>query len=120
MRSSVERVPGQESRRRVLLEISEGWHVNANPASLGFLIPTGVELARNGSHGPRLAAVVYPQGTRFSPRFSLEPLTVYEGKVAIDVELPADVPESARLELTFQACDASSCLPPETVPLAIP
>jgi uncharacterized protein YyaL (SSP411 family) len=120
VRSSVEPIPGQESHRRVLLEISKGWHVNANPASLGFLIPTGVELTRDGSGGLKLAEVVYPKSTNFSPRFSLEPLAVYEGDVSIHVELPRNLPESARLELTFQACDAATCLPPETVPLAIP
>ncbi len=120
VRPSVESVAGAPSRRRVLLEISEGWHVNANPASLDFLIPTRVELAQREAGAPRLSSVHYPTGSVFSPRFSLEPLAVYEGKVAIDVELPTKQSKDAQLELTFQVCDETTCLPPETVSLPIP
>ena len=38
---------------RVLLEIADGWHVNANPASLEFLIPTRVAGA--------VRSVAYPE-----------------------------------------------------------
>ena len=120
VRSSAKKIPGEPSRRRVLLEISDGWHVNANPASLDFLIPTNVALTNPASGAPELVAVVYPNGTEFSPRFSLEPLVVYEGNVSIDVELPTKLSPDAWLELTFQACDDTTCLPPQTVPLLIP
>jgi hypothetical protein len=95
--------------------------VNANPASLVFLIPTRIELVAEGDSRPLDAAkIAYPKGTDYHPRFSLERLAVYEGNVSITLELPAELASSARLDLTFQACDAASCLPPETVPLAIP
>jgi hypothetical protein len=120
VRSSVEAIPDAPSRRRVQLEISEGWHVNANPASLDFLIPTRVTLAQREGGAAKLSSVVYPDNSEFSPRFSLEPLAVYEGKVSIDVELPPTRSQNAELELTFQVCDETTCLPPETVALAIP
>ncbi len=100
----------------VRLKISQGWHVNANPASLDFLIPTRVEPARPGSR----IDVVYPDGSRYHPRFSREPLSVYEGEVEIQVRSSAPLPTGEKLALTFQACDDSSCLPPETVELAVP
>ena len=94
----------------VVLEIAEGWHVNANPASLDFLIPTKVQAADGGAVDVR-----YPKGSPYHPRFSREPLSVYEGAVQIPVETKA-----RKLSLTFQACDDSSCLPPETVELSAP
>jgi uncharacterized protein YyaL (SSP411 family) len=100
----------------VRLSISDGWHVNANPASLAFLIPTRVE----AKDARTLIDVVYPPGSVYHPRFSLEPLAVYEGQVDIRVKPTAPLAAGAKLALVFQACDDSSCLPPETVQLAVP
>ena len=36
------------------------------------------------------------------------------------VELPEPLPDDAHLALTFQACDATTCLRPETIELEIP
>ncbi len=100
----------------VRLEIAEGWHVNANPASLDFLIPTQV--------GPADASaevdVSYPPGADYHPRFSLEPLSVYEGRVDIRVRTGGTGKPRDGYDLTFQACDDTSCLPPETVRLTAP
>ena len=100
----------------VRLRIAPGWHVNANPASLDFLIPTRVA----ASVPDAAIDVVYPEGARYHPRFSLEPLAVYEGEVAIRVHPRRRLEGGIGLDLTFQACDASTCLPPETVRLELP
>ena len=100
----------------VVLEIAAGWHVNANPASLEFLIPTRVRLVEGGPS----ARVVYPAGTAYHPRFSLEPLSVYKGSVRIEVQDQAPIAAGTSVDLTFQACDDRSCLPPETVRLTVP
>ena len=99
----------------VRLAIDEGWHVNANPASFPFLIPTQVEVAGDG----RSVEVRYPPGRPFRPRFSPDAISVYEGTVDIPVVLadPSDPPE--RLELRFQACDAQRCLPPAETELLL-
>ena len=47
-------------------------------------------------------------------------MSVYEGNVEIRVRSGAPLPAAEKLALTFQACDDSSCLPPETVKLAVP
>ena len=98
------------------LKISPGWHVNANPASLDFLIPTRVETLRPGSE----VEVVYPAGSLYQPRFSLEALSIYQGEVDIPVRSAAPLPTGEKLRLTFQACDETTCLPPETLELAVP
>jgi len=104
-------------RVAIQLQIDEGWHVNANPTSLPFLIPTSVELLKAGP-GQRIQ-VEYPPGTLFHPRFSLEKIATYQGEVKLPVKLPDDLPGAATLAVTFQACNASSCLPPETVNLEL-
>jgi uncharacterized protein YyaL (SSP411 family) len=90
------------------LEIRGGWHVNANPASLDFLIPTQVE--------GTLRRVVYPVGQRLRFPFAPDEIAVYTGKAAIRGEVG---PTERALRLTYQACDEQRCLPPvhTTVPL---
>jgi uncharacterized protein YyaL (SSP411 family) len=112
------RAANAESERvAIQLQIDEGWHVNANPPSLPFLVPTSVELLRAGP-GQRVQ-VEYPPGTLFHPRFSLEKIATYRGQLELPVKLPDDLPGAAALAVTFQACDASTCLPPETVNLKL-
>ena len=98
------------------LKIAEGWHVNANPASLEFLIPTRVAAVRVDTR----IGVEYPAGSRYHPRFSPEPLSVYADEVEIEVRSDTPLPAGEKLALTFQACDESTCLPPETLELAVP
>jgi uncharacterized protein YyaL (SSP411 family) len=109
-------------RLAVQLAIDEGWHVNANPASLDFLIPTTVE----GVDGLETLPIAYPKGQRFRPAFVSDAIEVYEGRVEIPVELAGDVPDSGegrddglRLALRFQACDEERCLPPHRAVLSI-
>jgi len=97
----------------VRLEIAGGWHVNANPASREFLIPTAVEAA-----GGELRAVAYPAGERFRFAFADDELEVYGGAVEIPGELRAG--EGVRLRVTYQACDDERCLPPVVRELAVP
>ncbi|MDH3745357.1 MAG: protein-disulfide reductase DsbD family protein, partial [Acidobacteriota bacterium] len=85
----------------VELVIRDGWHVNANPASLDFLIPTRLDGARG---------VVYPPGETFRFEFTDQPLNVWSGRVSIR----AEVTGGATLKLTHQACDDTRCLPPVT------
>ncbi len=93
----------------VELNIRPGWHVNANPASLDFLVPTTIA-------GPMLA-VEYPPGERFRFAFSEEELSVYQGTVTVRGEVEA---AAEAVRLTYQACDDQRCLPPvtEELPLA--
>jgi uncharacterized protein YyaL (SSP411 family) len=85
----------------VKLEIREGWHINANPASLEFLIPTRVT-------GP-VRKVRYPPGDPLRFAFVDERLQVYSSRVAIRGEVDE---KTGSLELSYQACDERRCLPP--------
>ncbi len=93
---SVERV-GDEFR--LSLQIQDGWHVNANPASSPYLIPT--EVAGD------VSGVRYPEGEALQFSFTDEAISVYSGNVTLEGKLSGQ-----RLVLTYQACDDSRCLSP--------
>ncbi len=85
----------------VRLAIEEGWHVNANPASLDYLAPTTV--------AGTVRELVYPPGDRLRLSFEAQPLAVYSGSVTLRGELAGG---AGRVRLTYQACNDRSCLPP--------
>jgi uncharacterized protein len=104
------RSSGDEDAFAVTLRIDAGFHINANPASLPYLIPTS--LAFEGIAPLRIA---YPAASRFKPNFTDEPLDVYQGTVVITAFLPKDalkrVP-ALHASVTVQACTDAICLPP--------
>ncbi len=107
---STERSSGKEDEFAVTLRIDDGFHINANPASLPYLIPTSLALV-----GITPLRIAYPVASRFKPNFANEPLDVYEGTVVITAFLPngalGQVPALAA-SVTVQACTEAICLPP--------
>ena len=101
----------------VTVAIEPGYHVNANPASLDYLIPTKVSIA-----GVTDAKVSYPAGQLFKPKFLSDGILVYEGSQSIKIELPlgslANV-RSSLVNVEVQACDLRTCLPPSTIAVPI-
>ena len=65
----------------VTVVVDPGYHINANPASLDYLIPTSLNVTNR-----RPLRVVYPAATRFKPKFADQVLDVYEGTVQIIAE----------------------------------
>jgi hypothetical protein len=97
----------------ITLSIDSGYHVNANPASLDYLIPTTVKVPGNTQ-----AKVAYPPGTAFKPKFLSEGISVYEGAVTLKIELPKGSLDSMRhlpVQIEVQACTHEICLPPATI-----
>jgi uncharacterized protein len=97
----------------VTLTIDPSYHVNANPASADYLVPTVVIIP-----SARDAKITYPPGQVFKPKFSPEGISVYQGSVAIKAELPKGRLASAAsvpLRIEVQACTAQICLPPTTL-----
>jgi uncharacterized protein YyaL (SSP411 family) len=92
----------------VVLDIREGWHVNANPASIEFLIPTEI--------GGAVRQVRYPPGESMQVAFAEERLDVYTSRVEIPGEISADADS---VQLTYQACDEQRCLPPVSRELSL-
>ncbi len=121
---SVDRlVPGETFQVAVRLKITEGWHINANPASLDFLVPTTLEV--NSDLPVDVRSVDYPPGKGVRFEFADEPLSVYEGETMIwaalsldDSAIPADS-GVLRLVISYQACDDQQCLLPTTIELPL-
>jgi uncharacterized protein YyaL (SSP411 family) len=100
------------------LRIADGWHVNANPVSLDFLIPTTLRATLRDAGS--LPEPTYPSAKTLQT--PLGPFAVYENAARIRTDLPAglldrDTPAGTiELRLRAQACnETGTCLPPETI-----
>jgi DsbC/DsbD-like thiol-disulfide interchange protein len=103
---------------KVLLSISPGFHVNANPATFAYLIATKVTTGK--VEGINAGAPNYPAPVKRKFQFAEQPLAVYEGEVSIKLNLRAEKnagagPRSLPITLTVQACDEEKCYPPATL-----
>jgi uncharacterized protein len=108
-------VPGGEEVL-VTIKVDDKWHINANPASFDFLIPTSVEFK-----GVKPAKVEYPKPIRFTAEFAPEGLDVYEGSIAVVAKFPKGSLrgiKSLQGAVTAQACTDRICLPPSTLPIS--
>lgn len=111
---------GATTRFAVVLEVEQGWHINANPAGPEFAIPTTVKV--KAKHGTEAGSIDFPTGHPLDIADLDEPFQVYEGRVVLFGSLT--VPETAArqteevtVEVKFQACNDQQCLPPKTAKL---
>ncbi len=112
--------PGRPFDILVTAKIRQGFHINANPASQDYLIPTTLEAEL--PRGFQSIETVYPKGALRKFRFSATPLSVYEGTVTLRmrVEAPSEAPggrSKLALKLHYQACNEEACLPPVKLPV---
>ena len=98
----------------ITLKIDEGYHVNANPASLDYLIPTSVRFEHLSPIG-----VLYPKPLSYTPSFAGHVLNVYDGVVNITVTFHKGVIRNGtvRGKVTAQACSDQMCLSPANLPI---
>lgn len=119
---STDRLPaGSQSRIALELSIAEGWHINSNPASPDFLIPTTVTL--KSTLGTTLKNVVYPKAHDLKVKGTDGVYRVYDGKILVfgDLVIPADAAgktESFELQIRYQACNDELCERPKTLTFA--
>lgn len=104
---------------QIELDIASEWHINANPASFDFLIPTDIKVFANGVL--LSTELGYPAGDELDVGLE-DPIRVYSGKVkliaALDKVADNDIPT---VEAVVQACnDSGLCLPPSTLSASIP
>jgi DsbC/DsbD-like thiol-disulfide interchange protein len=107
----------------VLLQIANGYHVNANPPSQPYLKPTELEL--KPAEGILVGFIVYPDPLVKNFSFSETALKVYEGSTQLKVNLKADkkaAPGKHNLsaKLRVQACDDKVCYAPGALDLVMP
>jgi thioredoxin:protein disulfide reductase len=121
---SVEKVPqGGEFLAAVVMEIEEGWHINAVDPTLDWLIAT--TLSVEPGEDVIIADQRYPNAKVMSFAFAEdEPLRVYEGNAPIFLSLRTSSSIETgdhviRGNLTVQACDDNTCLPPSNIRVEI-
>ena len=107
----------------VRLQISNGYHVNANPPSFSYLKATELELTP--ADGIAVEFVTYPDALTKKFSFSEKPLAVYEGETTLKARLKADKttkPGTHNLsaKLRVQACDDKVCYAPGAIDLVVP
>lgn len=126
VRASVSEVrlkAGGSGEAVVLLNIAAGFHVNSNAPGDKFVVPT--RLVAAPAPGLKAGEAVYPAGVRKQFPFSDEPLSVYEGEVAIRLPLSAEAGaargrHTVSADLTVQPCDDRECFPPRKINAAVP
>lgn len=114
---------GGSGEASVRLDIAQGFHTHANPASDKFYIPT--ELRAEASEGVTPGKPVYPPGKPLKLAFSDKPLLLYEGSVVIRLPLRADKAaakgrHTLRARLHVQHCNDEQCFPPRDIDAPIP
>jgi DsbC/DsbD-like thiol-disulfide interchange protein len=115
--------PGESGETLVLVQITNGYHVNANPPSQPYLKPTELEL--KPAEGISVDFIIYPDPLVKNFSFSQTPLKVYEGATQLKVRLKADkkaAPGKHNLpaKLRVQACDDKVCYAPGALDLTVP
>ncbi len=101
-----------------IVELSDGWHVNAHDPDRPYLIPT--ELTVEPPPGAAVESVRYPEPVIRSLRFAAgTPLRLYEGRFTIGVRLGGDASGPITGRLRYQACDDERCLPPRTLAVTL-
>lgn len=114
---------GASAEAIVRLTIDNGYHVNANPPTLPYLIPTELEITP--ADGLAVDFITYPEGLTKKFSFAEEPLSVYEGQTDLKVRLTATKAAPAgthnlSAKLRVQACDDQICYAPGSIDLKLP
>lgn len=114
---------GQSGEAVVRLKIDHGYHVNANPPSFAYLIPT--ELQIPAADGITAGSITYPPALTKKFSFAEQPLAVYEGEVEVKAKLSAAAAATPGVhnlsaKLRVQACDDQVCYAPGSIDLVLP
>jgi DsbC/DsbD-like thiol-disulfide interchange protein len=114
---------GESGDATVRVKIDNGYHVNANPPSYSYLIPTQIELSP--TDGVSVDFITYPDALTKTFSFAEKPLAVYEGEVDLKVRLSAGKSTAPGVhnlsgKLRVQACDDQVCYAPGSIDLTVP
>jgi len=107
----------------VRLNIDNGYHVNANPPTFPYLIPTQLEITAGDV--VKVDFITYPDPLTKKFSFAEKPLAVYEGATDLKVRLSASKVAPAgthnlSAKLRVQACDDQICYAPGSIDLKLP
>jgi len=107
----------------VVMDIPEGFHVNANRPLGKYAIPTTLKV--EAPNGIKISPVNFPPATVRHFSFTKEQLAVYEGRTIMrfNVTVPANQEvgvNELRVKLHYQSCNNEVCFPPVTREITLP
>jgi uncharacterized protein YyaL (SSP411 family) len=116
--------PGGTCKVLVQLQIAEGWHIHANPAG-DPEFDMATELLFASELGTELTKVRYPAGKKTPREGEGMPQSLYVGQANLlgVLEVPADAAgreEVLTIQVSYQACNDTRCLPPKKLELKLP
>ena len=125
LRMSAQRTAAQSDAVVIKVNIKEDWHVNGHKPTLPELVGTTVRLAEDKRNKDWwLSPLTYPDTVVKSFSYAVSPIAVYEKDLKLTGQLvyrgQEPNPLAPIIEVTSQACDAKTCLPPETTRLVLP
>jgi thiol:disulfide interchange protein DsbD len=114
---------GAEAQFAVMMNIKDGWHLNAHHPTLDYLI--GVNLSMDTGNKAIISGIQYPKPVQKQFSFAKDVLKVYEGKAIILVKMKTSdklQPGTYKLagKLRIQACSDEACLAPSTAKISLP
>lgn len=114
---------GRTVQAAVVVDIPQGYHVNANKPLGKYAVPTVLRIDAPG--GVRIGPIVYPRASVRKFSFSSESLAVYEGRLVLrfNVTVPANFDQGGtelRARLRYQSCTDDTCFQPETREVTMP
>jgi len=114
--------PGESFVLTLELNITPGYHINAQKPEDELLIPTSVEFKELPV--VEVKEIIFPQAVKKKFKFSEKMLSVYEGQIKVRARLKlADDFCGSSLELPgqvrYQACNQEACLRPGSTPFKL-
>jgi hypothetical protein len=99
--------------------VANGLHINSHAPLEKSLIPA--RLAVVEGPGLNVTAVDFPPGSEYTLQIAPhDKLSVYTGEFVLHAHLTAQPGEHLlQGALRYQACDANSCMPPHSIPVAV-
>jgi len=114
---------GSSVQAAVLLQIEEGWHINAHQPTLEYLVGTSVSVSEQS--GIYAKKIRYPKSKTLEFEFAGDAMDVYEKTAPVILEIVvSDTLSPGRYTLKgkarVQACNNMACLGPANMQVSIP
>ncbi len=110
----IEGAPGAEVKVELMMTFAPGWHGYPNPPTIEYQTPVDLQPEKDKY---KIVKVTYPAGTDYVDMAG-ESYKVYENTVYIPftMKMPETKGEhKLKLNISYQQCDATGCLPPTTM-----
>ena len=101
----------------VRLNIASGWHIQASNPTDDYLIPTRLTLDTDSAE---ITQIDYPPAEDLQFPFAERAIAVYTNALNVPLTLSFKTrPQNLSLLLTYQACDSTRCLSPQTLRIVL-